>query len=141
MVASTRDTVSSSTSAISPEAVLFRGKNAPTRYAESDIYFANERQPVKDLPASDLLKALHCYTSDYYSRATADGGYADWKSLDETALISLGILMEEASRASLGQTGDLAFTEGEEVPKSENKERQPETKERPSKKRKINLAD
>tara|TARA_R110002060_G_scaffold16532_6_gene22967 strand:+ start:1417 stop:1611 length:195 start_codon:yes stop_codon:yes gene_type:complete len=34
--------------------------------------------------------------------------------MDETALIALGILMEEASLASLGETGDLAFTEGEQ---------------------------
>jgi len=114
VVASTRDTVSSSTTAIAPETVLFRGKNAPTRYAESDIYFTNERQSTKDLPESDLLKALHCYTSDFYSRATIDGGSGDWKSMDETALIALGILMEEASLASLGETGDLAFTEGEQ---------------------------
>ncbi|PVH80635.1 hypothetical protein DL98DRAFT_418109 [Cadophora sp. DSE1049] len=114
VVASTRDTVSSSTTAIAPEAVLFRGKNAPTRYAESDIYFTNEKQSIRDLPESDLLKALHCYTSDFYSRATIDGGSGDWKSMDETALIALGILMEEASLASLGKTGDLAFTEGEQ---------------------------
>lgn len=114
VVASTRDTVSSSTTAIAPETVLFRGKNAPTRYAESDIYFTNERRSIRDLPESDLLKALHCYTSDFYSQATIDGGSGDWKSMDETALITMGILMEEASLASLGKTGDLAFTEGEQ---------------------------
>jgi hypothetical protein len=94
---------------------LFRSKNAPTRYAESDIYFANERLLPIGLPESDLLKALHSYSSDFYSRATADRGAGDWKSLDETALIALGILMEEASRDILGQTGDLVLTEGEEA--------------------------
>lgn len=95
--------------------MLFRQRNAPTRYAESDIYFANEREQKTDLPDSDLLKALHCYASDFYARATVDGGSADWRSLDETALIALGILVEEATRDVLGQTGDLVFTEGEEV--------------------------
>lgn len=95
--------------------MLFRRKNAPTRYAESDVYFANERESKIDLPESDLLKALHCYTSDFYSRATTDTGVGDWRSMDETALIAFGILMEEASREVLGRTGDLAFTEGEEV--------------------------
>jgi hypothetical protein len=95
--------------------VLFRSRNAPTRYAESDIYFSDERRSPIDLPESDLLKALHSYTSDFYSRATADVGAGDWKSLDETALIAFGFLMEEASRDILGQTGDLVFTEGEEV--------------------------
>jgi hypothetical protein len=34
-----------------------------------------------------------------------------WKCMDETALIALGILMEETVRGVLGETGDLAFTE------------------------------
>ncbi|QSZ36524.1 hypothetical protein DSL72_006404 [Monilinia vaccinii-corymbosi] len=114
VVSSTRDTTSSSLNAVPPEAVLFRSKNAPTRYAESDIYFANERESPKGLPDSDLLKSLHTYASDFYSRATAEGGSIDWRSMDETALIGLGILMEEASREILGETGDLTFTEGEE---------------------------
>ncbi|PQE04819.1 hexose transporter protein [Rutstroemia sp. NJR-2017a BBW] len=114
VVSSTRDTTSSSLSAVPPETVLFRSKKAPTRYAESDIYFANERESPTDLPDSDLLKSLHSYTSDFYARATADGGAMDWRSMDETALIGLGILLEEASREILGKTGDLTFTEGEE---------------------------
>jgi hypothetical protein len=100
-------------SAIPPEAVLFRSRNAPNRYAEYDIYFANERRLAGDLPESDLLKALHCYTSDFYARTTANEG--DSRSMDETALLALGILMEEASREVLGETGDLVFTEGEEI--------------------------
>ena len=96
-----------------PEAVLFRRKNAPTRYEESDFYFANESLPPHALPDSDLLKALHCYTSDFYSHATADRGRGDWRSLDETALLALGILMEELCRETLGDTGDMVFTEGE----------------------------
>jgi len=143
---STRDTASTSTSAVPPEAVLFRRKNAPTRYAEDDIYFANKRQSRTDLPESDLLKALHCYTSDFYSRNTADQGAGDWRSLDETALIALGILMEEASRDVLGQTGDLVFTEGELVDETTAKKstkRLSKTKTttgargRPSKKRRV----
>ena len=97
---------------MSPEAVLFRRKNAPTRYAEDDIYFANERESQIDLPDSDLLKALHCYASNFYSRATPDGGSRDWRSLDGTALIALGILIEEACKENLGRTGDMVFTQG-----------------------------
>jgi len=118
VISSTRDTASSSTAAVPPEVVLFRRKNAPTRYVESDIYFANERELRTELPESDLLKALHCYTSDFYSRASADHGTGDYRSMDETALIALGILIEEAARDTLGQTGDLVFTEGEEVQES-----------------------
>ncbi len=119
---------------------MFRSRNAPTRYAESDIYFANERHPPIGLPESDLLKALHCYSSDFYSRATADGGTGDWKSLDETALIALGVLMEEASQDVLGQTGDLVFTEGEEIIEPLSKTRSAQrtkSKGRSSKKRRV----
>lgn len=96
--------------------MLYRRKNAPERYEEADIYFANDTELRTELPESDLLKALHCYTSDFYSRTTADGGLGDFRSMDETALMAFGILMEEATRDILGQTGDLVFTEGEDVP-------------------------
>jgi hypothetical protein len=115
IIPSTRDTISSTTIAAAPEAVLFRRKNAPTRYAESDIYFAKAQNLRTELPESDLLKALHCYTSDYYARAIATPEGGDWRSMDETALIAMGILMEELARETLGQTGDLVFTEGEEL--------------------------
>jgi len=95
--------------------VLFRRKDAPTRYVESDIYFAKARDLKTELPESDLLKALHSYTSDFYSRATPEAGVGDWRSMDETALIALGVLMEEFCRETLGQTGDLVFTEGEDL--------------------------
>ncbi|KAE8448055.1 hypothetical protein EG329_009820 [Mollisiaceae sp. DMI_Dod_QoI] len=143
VVSSARDTVSSSTTALPPESILFRSKNAPTRYAESDIYFSNETKSVADLPESDLLKALHCYTSDFYSRATTDGGIDDWKSLDETALIALGILMEEAALSTLGESGDLAFTEGEKMiqPPLIATGHQINSKGRPPKKRRIGGVD
>lgn len=142
VVSSARDTASSSTAALPPESVLFRTKNAPTRYAESDIYFLNERISVADLPESDLLKSLHRYSSDFYSRATLDGGIDDWRSLDETALMAIGILMEEAGLNILGETGDLVFTDGEKISgpqliatHTNNAERN--SKQRPSKKRRV----
>ncbi|KAI9744000.1 MAG: hypothetical protein M1818_002734 [Claussenomyces sp. TS43310] len=116
IVASTRDTASSSLAAVGPESVLFRRKHAPVRYQEADFYFANDALPPRALPDSDLLKALHGYTSDFYSRvATEERSRGDWRSLDETALLAMGILMEEMCRDALGDTGDLVFTEAEEV--------------------------
>ncbi|RKF82823.1 hypothetical protein GcM3_020026 [Golovinomyces cichoracearum] len=106
---------SSSGTALPPEHVLFRSKKAPTRFAEYDIYFANERHNVSTLPDSDLLKALHTYTADFYSKTTHDKGLHDWKSLDGTALIALGILAEELVQDMIGKTGDLALTEGKPV--------------------------
>lgn len=94
--------------------MLFRQKNAPTRYEEDDIYFASSSLPLhQKLPDSDLLKAIHTYTSDFYGRAT-NHSQINYKSMDETALIALGILLEEAAAECLGETGDMAFAEGDE---------------------------
>jgi hypothetical protein len=117
---------------IPPEAVLFRRHNAPTRYAEDDLYFANERYLQTELPDSDLLKSLHSYTSDFYSRATIEGGTTDYQSLDGTALLSLGILLEEATRDLLGRTGDLVFTEGEQLQAQEFFNEKTQTQSAPS---------
>ncbi|OJD13272.1 hypothetical protein AJ78_06251 [Emergomyces pasteurianus Ep9510] len=101
---------------VTPEEVLFRRLNAPVRYVENDFYFAHERLPPdQQLPDSDMLKAIHTYASDFYANATLDQGHADWQSMDETALIALGILLEEAANESLGETGDMVFVEGEET--------------------------
>jgi len=122
---------------VPPETVLYRSKSAPTRYAEFDVYFANERRSVTDLPESDLLKSLHCYASGFYSRAHSDGS-DDFRSLDETALIALGILLEESLMTVLGKTGDLVFTEGSEiVDRIHANEQLSKPRKRPSKKRRL----
>lgn len=83
---------------------------------ENDFYFANESlPPERGLPDSDLLKAIHTYASDFYTYATPDRGRASWRSMDETALIALGILLEETAKESLEETGDMVFVEGEDI--------------------------
>ena len=107
-----RDTVSRSNIAVPPEEVLFRRRGAPIRYEEDDIYCADRHlEPHQRLPDSDLLKTIHAYASDFYANAAPDGGKSDFKSLDETALLAIGILLEEAAAEALGQTGDLALVE------------------------------
>lgn len=57
--------------------------------------------------------------------------------------MALAILMEEASLSSLGETGDLAFTEGadvDELPPIPDRERRAMYTERPSKKRRFDTA-
>ncbi|PSN60626.1 hypothetical protein BS50DRAFT_593719 [Corynespora cassiicola Philippines] len=96
-----------------PDEVLFKQCNAPTRYEETDCYFAHENLPQgQRLPSGDLLEALHAYMSNYYAKSQEQGGRKVWKCMDETALIALGILMEETAKEALGATGDLAFLEG-----------------------------
>lgn len=93
--------------------MLFRRKRASTRFVENDFYFANESLgPDQPLSDSDLLKTIHCYASDFYANATVERGQGNWRSMDETALIAMGILLEEAAREGLGRTGDMVFVEG-----------------------------
>lgn len=107
-----RDTVSRSNIAVPPDEVLFRRRGAPVRYEEDDIYCADRHLgPHQRLPDSDLLKTIHAYSSDFYANATSDHGKSDFKSLDETALLAMGILLEEAAVEALGKTGDLALVE------------------------------
>ncbi|KAF3760801.1 hypothetical protein M406DRAFT_242766, partial [Cryphonectria parasitica EP155] len=107
---------------LAPEEVLFARKNAPQRYAEKDTYLAHEDlvDNGRDiLPESDMLKAVHAYTGHFYEamaqRHERKGrGHirrVDERSMDETALLAFGILLEEAARDSLGKSGDLVFTE------------------------------
>ncbi|KAK2882445.1 hypothetical protein FQN49_000337 [Arthroderma sp. PD_2] len=107
--------------AVPPEEVLFRRQNAPIRYMENDFYFANENIPDdQPLPDSDLLKAIHAYTSDLYGNGTVDRGQSAWRSMDETALIALGFLLEEVATEALEETGDMVFVEGEVACDSES---------------------
>lgn len=111
-----RDTASSSTNAVRPEEALFRRLNAPIRYEETDFYFAHEKLPSnRPLPNTDLLESVHAYSSDFYEHATPDGGRGDYQSMDETALIAMGVLLEEMAKEALGKTGDLVLVEGEEI--------------------------
>ncbi|TQS32201.1 hypothetical protein Golomagni_07494 [Golovinomyces magnicellulatus] len=105
----------------SPEEVLFRRKGAPVRYMEDDIYFANEKElpggGQGTLPESDLLQSVHSYTSQFYDRMPVefeDQGdeSVDFRSMDGTALLAFGVLLEEAGKEALGRKGDLVFTEG-----------------------------
>lgn len=106
---------------LAPDDVLFRRKDAPERYAEHDIYRAHEWDLPNGgrgiLPQSDLLKAIHEYSSEFYGTlnrrqgASESGRNLDEGSMDETALLAFGILLEEAGREVLGRRGHLVFTE------------------------------
>ncbi|KAJ4419778.1 hypothetical protein N0V85_000849 [Neurospora sp. IMI 360204] len=105
-----------------PEEVLFRRKGAPVRYEENDIYWASEHLPDggRHLPPdSGLLKSIHGYTSNFYDaialrlgpRCVIGSRTIDERSMDETALLAFGILLEEAGREAMGKRGDLVLTE------------------------------
>lgn len=117
-----RDTITKSNVAVPPEEVLFRRRGAPVRYEEDDIYAADRHLGTQQsLPDSDLLKTIHAYASDFYTSTASGDGKLDFKSLDETALLAMGILLEEAAAEAVGKTGDLALVEdaGDEELESE----------------------
>jgi UAF complex subunit Rrn10 len=94
-----------------PRDVLLRSVNAPEEIPD-DFYDAESGlKPDQVLPDSDLVKAIHAYASDFYERATSNRGEHDFKSFDETALLAMGILLEEAATELLGKTGDMALVE------------------------------
>lgn len=109
--------------------MLFRRKDAPVRYAEQDIYWASEDLPDggrRHLPDGGLLRSVHAYASRFYEAAAArlgprcavGGRLVDERSMDETALLAFGILLEEACRDALGKRGDLVFTEPSTEPRT-----------------------
>ncbi|KAK4237470.1 hypothetical protein C8A03DRAFT_44681 [Achaetomium macrosporum] len=129
-LSSVADRYSARNPKLAPEEALFRRRNAPVRYAEQDIYWANEDLPdggLGHLPDGRLLKSVHSYASRFYEAAAARLGprcyvgarTIDERSMDETALLAFGILLEEASREVLGKTGDLVFTEASSEPEPE----------------------
>ncbi|KAL4804440.1 hypothetical protein BDV18DRAFT_31173 [Aspergillus unguis] len=114
-----RDTASSSSRALPPEEVLFRRKGMPIRYEETDRYFAHESlPPSQSLPSSELLESIHAYTADFYDQAVTNG-QANHYSMNGKSLIFMGVLLEELAKESLGETGDMALVEGDDLPSEE----------------------
>ncbi|KAH8900985.1 hypothetical protein GQ53DRAFT_234 [Thozetella sp. PMI_491] len=107
-----------------PERALFSRKHAPSGFIKNDRYFANHTLPDNGrsvLPESDTLKTIHSYVSNFYEALAlrqepspaANARLIDERSMDETALLAFGIILEEASLHTLGRRGDLVFTEEE----------------------------
>lgn len=96
-----------------PEEVLLRRVNAPDAVSH-EYYHADERlNSRQSLPDSDLLKAIHAYSSEFYTAATEEGGLIDFRSFDETALLALGILLEEATKEAINGGKDMMLLEPE----------------------------
>lgn len=117
-----RDTASSGARELHPEEVLFRrGTNANSKRLQGDdSYFAHENLPSDlTLPSSNILEAVHAYTAHFYKHQFKRAGKNDYHSMDETALLAMGILIEELADEALGNTGDLVLVEGESADEEE----------------------
>ncbi|KAJ5960062.1 uncharacterized protein N7479_007212 [Penicillium vulpinum] len=116
-----RDTASSSSRVLRPEEIFYRKQNILAESVDEKTYFAHENLPSDQaLPNSELLETIHAYAADYYEYATADNGKDDHQTMDETALLAMGILIEEMAKEELGETGDLALVEGQELSEEED---------------------
>lgn len=94
-----------------------------------DWYFADERElgggcrGRGELPGEGLVKGVAGYVAGFYGVLSEGGlgedkgkwGGGDWRSMDETALLAVGVLLEEEVGRVLGGSGDLVFVEGEGV--------------------------
>ncbi|KAH8153488.1 uncharacterized protein LAJ45_02301 [Morchella importuna] len=108
--------------------VLGRRRNAP----EAPIPYAEGGG--EGLPDSDLLIAVHQYVADFYG---AHGmGAVSYRSMDETALLAVGMLLEETVKSCLGEDGDLALIEQESSSEEEDAEEQAPAESPPKKKKK-----
>lgn len=103
--------ISNTVRPLAPEDVLVRG--ASTTDASKALNKAEQRLEDLDidLPDSDLLKAVHAYAAVFYDKATLDRGKYDLRSLDGSALIAVGCLLEESARQLLGENGDMVLVE------------------------------
>jgi hypothetical protein len=101
---------------VAPEDYL-RQTRIPAEIFNDNHDTGGELAAARKLPESEMLKAIHTYASDLYNSATMNQGTYDFRSLDETALIAVGILLEEAVKEALGETGDMVFVEPEGLEK------------------------
>ncbi|KAF3929032.1 hypothetical protein ABW20_dc0102047 [Dactylellina cionopaga] len=69
------------------------------------------KEVTDHLPDSDLLKAVHAYASEFYTAKGWDG--IAGRSMDESALIAIGVLLEEWCKEMIGENGDMVFVEKE----------------------------
>lgn len=59
----------------------------------------------------DLLKALHYYVGEYFRHHDNFEGY---RTMDETALLALGVVAEETIKDFLGPRGAMLYAERDE---------------------------
>ena len=99
--------------ALKPEEVLLRRVDAPSGVTRQ-YYNADESlKPDCILPDAEVVTALHKYAADYYSAHAHGEPNHNYRSLDETALMAFGILLEEAAAEALGETADMVLVEPE----------------------------
>lgn len=68
-----------------------------------------DKSIVGDLPDSDLLKAVHRYVAEFFEAKGWEGVMG--RAMDESALLAIGVILEEWGRDMVGKEGGMVFAE------------------------------
>lgn len=66
------------------------------------------------LPESDIIEAVQSYAGHFYANTTSSRRTEPFSSMNGSALIAMGVLLEELGNESLGETGDMVLVERED---------------------------
>lgn len=66
------------------------------------------------LPESDIIEAVQSYTGHFYANTTDSRRTEHFSSMNGSALIAMGVLLEELGNELLGETGDMVLVERED---------------------------
>ncbi|KUL88518.1 hypothetical protein ZTR_05499 [Talaromyces verruculosus] len=66
------------------------------------------------LPESDIIEAVQSYAGHFYANTTASRRTEPFSSMNGSALIAMGVLLEELGNELLGETGDMVLVERED---------------------------
>ncbi|KAF3928685.1 hypothetical protein AA313_de0201200 [Arthrobotrys entomopaga] len=96
----------------SADEILFHNPQDPNFILpESVDKILRDEDVTAALPDSDLLKAIHAYAADFYAAKGWDTVMG--RCMDESALLAMGILLEEWCKEMIGKDGDMVFLERE----------------------------
>lgn len=66
------------------------------------------------LPESDIIEAIQSYAGHFYANTVDSRRTEHFSSMNGTALIAMGVLLEELGEELLGKTGDMVLVERED---------------------------
>lgn len=79
-----------------------------------DDWIDDESPDHVHLPESDILEAVQSYAGHFYANTGDNRRTEHFSSMNGSALIAMGILLEELGNELLGETGDMVLVERED---------------------------
>jgi hypothetical protein len=81
---------------------------------DSDAWIDEESLDDILLPDSDILEAVQSYAGQFYANTGDSRRTEHFSSMNGSALIAMGVLLEEMGNELLGETGDMVLVERED---------------------------